>query len=88
MIPIPTYPARLVYSVLFFVLLITLIMTAKPRVLFDEVTGAARPFGVQGGAATNEAGPACTIFPLGVVVAVTAVLSTFVFTLIDVVFGV
>lgn len=71
------YPARVVYSVLFFVLLMTLVIVARPRMLF-EPDGAVRLFGV---------GPRRTVFPLGVVSAVVAVLSMYTFSLIDMVYG-
>ena len=66
-------PARVVYSCLFFVLSMALIAVARPRAIFDT-DGRPKPFGV---------GEGRTVFPLGVVVVVVAVLSLFAFALID-----
>ena len=69
--------ARVVYSCLFFVLTMALVMVARPRALFDE-SGRPRPFGT---------GPGTTVFPFGVVVVVSAVLSMYVFVMIDLIWG-
>jgi hypothetical protein len=69
--------ARVVYSTLFFLLAMTLVLVSKPPPLFSP-EGHVRPFGV---------GPHSTVYPLGVVTVVVAVLSMFIFTLIDVVYG-
>ncbi len=71
------YPPRVIYSLLFYLLLITLIMTAKPSVVFAP-DGAIKPFGVARD---------MTMCPLGVVTVLCAILSSYVFTLIDVVYG-
>lgn len=71
------YPARVVYSTLFFVLLMTLIFVSRPSALFDP-DGSVRPFGV---------GPTCTVFPLGVITVVAATLSMYTFALIDMIYG-
>jgi hypothetical protein len=70
-------PSRVVYSSLFFVLVMALVMVAKPPPIFMP-DGAATPFGV---------GEHHTIVPLGVITVVTAVLSMYTFTLIDLVYG-
>ena len=74
--------ARVIYSVLFFVLTMLLIIVAKPRAFFRD-DGTVRPFGA------GKAGKArdTTIFPLAVVVVVTAVLSLYTFAMIDLVFA-
>jgi hypothetical protein len=73
----PMYPPRVVYSVLFYILLMTLVIVSKPRMLFDP-NGSVRVFGV---------GKKHTVFPLGVVAVVAAVLSMYTFSLIDLVYG-
>lgn len=68
---------RVLYATLFFVLLMLLILVAKPSVMFDT-RGDLRPFGV---------GDEKTPFALGVVVVALSVLSFYVFCIIDVIFG-
>lgn len=70
-------PSRVVYSSLFFVLIMALVLIAKPPWIFTS-DGVAKPFGVGGQR---------TIVPLGVVTVLTAVLSMYTFTLIDTVYG-
>lgn len=67
-------PARVIYSCLFFVLVMALIAVARPRNVFDASTGRPKPFGV---------GEGRTVFPLGVLVVVVAVLSLYAFAMID-----
>ena len=74
-------PQRVIYSVLFFVLIMSLVIISKPSLLFDS-DHTLRPFGV---GMTNGERP--TLFPLGVVTAITAVASMFIFTLIDVLYA-
>ena len=71
-------PARVIYSSLFFVLTMLLLLVARPRALF-EPDGRAREFGT-GGVDGR------TVFPVGVVVVLAAVLSMYTFAMIDVVF--
>ena len=68
-------PARVVYSILFFALTMALIAVAKPAAIFDPDTGKPRPFG------SSE--PGATMFSLGVVSVIAAVLSLYVFAMID-----
>ena len=68
---------RVVYSVLFFILLIVLIIIAKPTVMFDA-NGDVKQFGI---------GDEKTMFSFGVFTVVLAILSFYVFCLIDLVFG-
>lgn len=69
--------ARVIYSVLFYILLIVLIIIAKPSVMF-EIDGTIKPFGI---------GDDKTMFSLGVFTVVLAILSFYVFCLIDLVFS-
>lgn len=68
---------RVIYAVLFYVLLIILIILAKPSVMF-EPNGSIKQFGI---------GEDKTMFSLGVFTVVLAVLSFYVFCIIDLVFG-
>jgi hypothetical protein len=69
------------YSSLFFVLLMVLIGVAKPALLFKP-DGSLRPFGTR----HRGAQPHTTVVSLGVVTVAAAVLSMFVFSLIDLVY--
>ena len=71
------YPPRVIYSTLFFVLLMTLIFVSRPAALFYQ-DGVVRPFGV---------GPTRTVFPLGVITVVAATLSMYTFSMIDMIYG-
>ena len=68
---------RVIYAVLFYVLLIVLISLSKPSIMFDD-SGALKPFGI---------GEDKTMFSLGVFTVVLAVLSFYTFCFIDLVFG-
>lgn len=68
---------RIIYSVLFYVLLIVLIIIAKPSMMFDD-HGNLKMFGI---------GEEKTMFSLGVLTVVLAILSFYVFCLIDLVFA-
>jgi len=68
---------RIIYSILFYVLLIILIILAKPSVMF-QVDGTLKPFGI---------GDDKTMFSLGVFTVVLAVLSFYVFCMIDLIFS-
>lgn len=67
---------RIVYSVIFYVMLMTLLVIAKPNSIFDR-DGCIRPFGV---------GEDKTLFSMGVYAVVLAVMSFYVFCVIDLVF--
>jgi hypothetical protein len=69
--------ARIIYSILFYILLIILITLAKPSVMF-EIDGTLKPFGI---------GDDKTMFSLGVFTVVLAVLSFYVFCMIDLIFS-
>lgn len=68
---------RTIYSTLFYVLVILLIITARPAFAFDNY-GSLKPFGV---------GDEKSIFSLGVVTCALAIVSFYIFTLIDIMFG-
>lgn len=67
---------RLLYAVLFFILLILLIYTSKPTMVFDHA-GDIRRFGI---------GNDKTMFSLGVFTVVLAILSFYFFCIIDIIF--
>lgn len=68
--------SRVVYSVLFYILLIVLIILAKPSIMFKNKE--LKPFGV---------GEDKTMFSLGVASVVLAIVSFYVFCIIDLVFS-
>lgn len=68
---------RIIYSILFYVLLIILIILAKPSVMFER-DGSLKQFGI---------GDDKTMFSLGVFTVVLAVLSFYVFCMIDLIFA-
>lgn len=68
---------RTVYATLFYILSIVLVMLAKPQLVFDQ-EGNVKQFGVGG---TNK-----TIISLGVINGVLALVSFYIFTIIDVIF--
>ena len=70
--------ARVVYSILFFVLASLLIVLAKPKFLFDSETGKPKPFGV---------GQGKTLFSLGVIILLVGVVTFFMFGLIDMMYA-
>lgn len=67
---------RLLYSIVFFILLITLIHISKPSIIFDK-NGEIRPFGI---------GKQKTMFSFGVFTVVLAILSFYFFCVIDIIF--
>lgn len=69
---------RLLYTTLFYVLFISLFIVSKPSFAFDPQTKELIDFGV---------GSQKTIFPLGVLVAVIAIVSFYIFAVIDVIFS-
>lgn len=69
--------SRVIYSVLFYILFSLLIIVSKPSVMFDQ-NGSLKPFGV---------GNDKSIFPLGVFVVVAAIVSYYIFCIIDLVFA-
>ena len=68
--------SRVVYAVMFYLLLSLLLFTAKPRVFFND-DGALKRYGLM----TGE-----TLFPMSIVCYVAAILSFYVFAVIDLVF--
>jgi len=67
---------RIVYSCMFYALIILLIFVSKPDLVFDE-DGSMKGFGL---------GPTKTMFSFGVFVVSVAFLSFYIFALIDLIF--
>lgn len=67
---------RLLYSIVFFILLITLVHMSKLSVIFDK-DGKLRPYGI---------GENKTMFSFGVFTVVLAILSFYFFCVIDIIF--
>jgi len=74
-------PARVIYSTIFFVLVLTLIVLTKPALFFDK-DGQVRPFGI-----TTEEAPTATPIPLGAAVVLAAIGSMLIFGTIDVIYA-
>lgn len=70
--------SRVIYSVMFYILLVTLIYMVKPSIAFNQLTGEIKPFGV---------GPNKTVFSLGTITGVLSVVCFYFFCLIDIIFG-
>ena len=68
--------SRVIYSVLFFVLIMILAIVSKPSIMFNE-DGQIKPFGL---------GEEKTMFSVGVVTSVVAILCFYTFCIIDIVF--
>lgn len=68
-------PPYVMYGVLLFVLLMVLLMVARPRSVFDE-DGRPHRFGT---------GPDHTMFPLGAITVVLAIISIYSFAFLDIV---
>lgn len=73
----PLLNGRILYAILFYVLLIVLLVMAKPSIMFDA-DGSIRPFGV---------GEEKTMFSVGVFSVVLALVSYYVFCLVDMIFA-
>lgn len=71
-----TINSRVVYSVLFYILVMTLILIAKPSLMFDK-KGEVKRFGI---------GDDKTMFSVGVLTALLAIISFYIFCIIDIVF--
>lgn len=68
---------RLVYSVVFYLLTMSVVLLAKPAMLFDA-QGEIKEYGV---------GHDKTVFSLGVVSIVLAILCYYLFSMVDLIFG-
>lgn len=68
--------SRVIYSILFFSLLLVLLFISKPSVMFDE-DGSLKDFGI---------GTDKTMFSFGVFTVVLAIISFYIFTLLDIIF--
>lgn len=73
----PLINGRIVYAVLFYVLLIMLLVLAKPKMMF-EPDGSIKRFGV---------GEDKTLFSVGVFSVVLALVSYYIFCLVDMIFA-
>lgn len=69
--------SRIVYAILFYVLLIILVVLAKPSIIFEK-DGSIKQFGV---------GEEKTMFSLGVFSVVLAIVSYYIFCLVDMIFA-
>lgn len=67
---------RVIYSILFYILLIILIILAKPSVMFES-NGTIKIFGI---------GDDKTMFSMGVFTVILAILSFYIFCMIDLIF--
>lgn len=70
------FNTRLLYAIVFFVLLIALIFTSKPSLIFNK-DGSIKPYGI---------GEDKTMFSFGVFTVVLAILSFYFFCVIDLIF--
>lgn len=77
---------RVLYSATFFVLLMALLIMARPSLIFRP-DGTLRRFGVTGTDGEADARDPPTLSSLAVVTVAAAVISAFTFTLIDVISG-
>ena len=68
---------RIIYNVMFFILVIVLVIVWKPSIMFDENNNI-KQFGV---------GNDKTIFSLGCLIAIVAFVSFYIFTVIDIIFA-
>lgn len=67
---------RVIYSLLFYILLLLLIISMKPSIIFNK-DGSLKNFGLE----KNE-----TIYSLGVAVIIIAILSFYIFCILDIIF--
>lgn len=68
---------RIIYAILFYILLIVLIIISRPSIMFES-DGSIKQFGI---------GEEKTMFSLGVFTVVLAILSFYIFCMIDLIFG-
>lgn len=67
---------RLLYAIAFFVLLVALLYSTKPSIVFNK-DGSLKPYGI---------GDSKTMFSFGVLTVVLAILSFYFFCVIDIIF--
>ena len=72
---------RIIYSLLFYMMAFALIVVAKPELMFAE-NGSIKSFGV----GLDKDGSPKTVFSFGVLVVVLAIVSFYIFAVIDIVF--
>ena len=70
------FNTRLLYAIVFFILLIALVFTSKPSLVFNK-DGSIKPYGI---------GEDKTMFSFGVFTVVLAILSFYFFCVIDLIF--
>ena len=75
--------SRVIYSLMFYVMAISLIVIAKPDLMFAP-DGEIKAFGV----GVNKDGSVKTVFSFGVFVVVLAIVSFYIFAIIDIVFSI
>ncbi len=68
---------RVIYAILFYILLIVLIIISRPSIMFES-DGSIKQFGI---------GEEKTMFSLGVFTVILAVVSFYIFCMIDLIFG-
>ena len=68
---------RLIYSLVFYLLIVALLIVSKPEFMFD-VNRKAKPFGL---------GSEKTIFSFGVIISTISILSYYIFATIDLLFA-
>lgn len=68
---------RLIYSLIFYLLVVALIIVSKPEFMFDA-NRVAKPFGL---------GPEKSIFSFGVIISTVSILSYYIFATIDLLFA-
>ena len=73
----PFVTSRIVYALLFYVLLVILLIISKPALIFEK-DGSIKSFGV---------GEDKTMFSLGVFITVLAIFSFYIFALVDMIFS-
>lgn len=71
-----TINSRVVYSLLFYILLMILVIVSKPSIMFND-KGEVKQFGI---------GDDKTMFSFGVITCVIAIISFYAFCIIDIVF--
>ena len=72
--------SRIGYSIIFYILSVTLVIVARPTAIFDKDTDKMKRFGT--GTGQTE-----SVVSMGVVVVVLAIVCHFTFAMIDLVFG-
>lgn len=72
-----TINSRIVYAIFFYILLVVLIVLSKPSIMFEK-NGEIKQFGI---------GEDKTMFSLGVFTVILAIISYYIFCLVDMIFA-